>query len=458
MHLSGIASHSIDMDFRISLRARKAALQKLLKALITHEKDVVEALALDFGKPEFESVATETSYVISDLKYTLSNMEKWSRPQWVLPSLINFPSVDRIYREPYGQVLVIAPWNYPFQLALCPLIAAVAAGNSVVLKPSELTPNTSSIIEIIIAKSFDPTHVEVYQGGAEVSAKLLERRWDYIFFTGSVRVGKIVAMAAAKHLTPVTLELGGKSPCIVDQTANLEIAARRIVWGKFVNAGQTCIAPDYILAHEAIRPKLLELLKSEIIRAYGTEPATSPDLARIIDDKNFERLTAMLQDEAVYFGGKADRETRYISPTIIDGPRPDGALMESEIFGPILPVMEYESAEDLDRILKKYPKPLAFYVFSEDDRFAGKLVEKHSYGGGCINDTLVHFANRRLPFGGVGNSGMGAYHGKLGFETFSHRKAVLKRGTWLDVKLRYPPYKNKVSNLKKLMKSLNLCL
>ncbi len=439
------------MDYRTDPAARKLALTKLLRAVRKHEKDVIAALAQDLGKPEFESIATETSYVISDLKYTLRNLDRWTRPRRVWPSLINFPSVDRIYSQPYGDVLVISPWNYPFQLALCPVIAAVAAGNRVVLKPSEMAQNTASIIELIIAEAFDPVHVEVFHGGAEVSTRLLERKWDYIFFTGSVRVGRIVAQAAARNLTPVTLELGGKNPCIVDDSANLEVAARRICWGKFVNAGQTCIAPDYVLAHRNIRPRLMELLKAEIIRAYGENPSKSPDFARIVDKANHHRLVRMLEGENVFFGGEADPDAKYISPTIVDGVRPDSLLMEEEIFGPILPVLEYADDRELASFIDRHPKPLSLYVFSGRASFAQKWIKDTSFGGGCINDTMVHFANRRLPFGGIGTSGLGAYHGKLGFDTFSHRKAILDRGTWMDVRLRYPPYGRKAGLVKKLL-------
>ncbi len=439
------------MDFRTDPNARKSALRKLLVAVRKHEKDIIAALAQDLGKPEFESIATETAYVISDLKNTIAKMDGWIRPRRVLPSVINFPSVDRIYREPYGDVLIISPWNYPFQLALCPLIAAVAAGNRVVLKPSELAPNTASVIELITAQSFDPVHVEVFHGGAEVSARLLERKWDYIFFTGSVRVGRIVAEAAARNLTPVTLELGGKNPCIVDQTANLELAARRICWGKFLNAGQTCIAPDHVLAHESIKPRLMQLLQKEIVRAYGDDPKNSPDFARIVDAKNHERLLKLLEGETIYFGGNPDASAKYMPPTLVDGARADSILMEEEIFGPILPVIGYADEGKLPELIARHPQPLSLYVFTQDQKFAGSLMRSIPFGGGCINDTMVHFANRRLPFGGIGTSGQGAYHGKLGYETFSHRKAILRRGTWMDVRLRYPPYGKKAALIKRIL-------
>lgn len=442
------------MDYKDDIAFRKQTLVKLLSVIIKHEEAVIQALYDDFKKPAFESVISETNFIISELKDTIKHLKSWAKPKWVFPSMLNFPSTDYIYSEPYGKVLIIAPWNYPFQLALSPLIAAVAAGNQVVLKPSEMASHTASILEIIISETFDSTHVEVFQGGAEVSEKLLEQRWDYIFFTGSVAVGKIVAKAAANHLTPVTLELGGKNPCIVDRTANLSLAAKRIVWGKFFNAGQTCIAPDYILVQKDIKEKFIGCLKVEITKAYGENPELSEDFPRIINDKNWQRLANMIDDTKVVFGGNRNLKNRYISPTIIDAPGFESGIMNEEIFGPLLPVLAYQSEEDLEKVISKYEKPLSLYVFTEDKSFAEKIIRKYSFGGGCINDTVVHFSNKRLPFGGVGHSGIGAYHGKLGFDTFSHQKAVLIKGTWLDIPLRYAPYKGKLTNIRKLLKWL----
>ncbi|RYJ40963.1 Aldehyde dehydrogenase [Flavobacterium anhuiense] len=412
---------------------------------------IVKSLYDDFKKPEFEAVLTETNYVISELKDVIKNINKWAKPERVFPSLLNFPSSDYIYKEPYGEVLIIAPWNYPFQLALCPLIAAVAAGNRVVLKPSELTPHTSAIIAKIIEKTFHVNHVEVYEGGIEVSNKLLAQRWDYIFFTGSVAVGKIVAKAAAENLTPVTLELGGKNPCIVDETANLKLAAKRIVWGKFINAGQTCIAPDYILIQKNMKVNFISYLIEEIIKAYGKKIDKSPDFARIINTKNWYRLTSMIQDEHVLFGGESDANKLYISPTLLEEPDLDSPVMKEEIFGPILPILVYENESDIHKIVSRYEKPLSFYIFSENNSFTKKLISKYSFGGGCINDTVVHFSNNRLPFGGVGHSGIGAYHGKRSFDTFSHHKAIVKKGNWLDLPMRYAPYKDKLASIKRIL-------
>jgi|SRR6218665_355671 len=440
------------MDFKTDINVRKESLIRLLDNILLHENDVIQALYDDFKKPEFEAVLTETNYVISDLKHTISNIKKWAKPEWVFPSLLNFPSTDKIYREPYGSVLVISPWNYPFQLALCPLIAAVAAGNSVILKPSELTPNTSAIVSEIIRKTFDSNHVEVIEGGIGIAEKLLARRWNYIFFTGSVAVGKMVAKAAAEHLTPITLELGGKNPCIVDATANLPLAAKRIVWGKFINAGQTCIASDYVLVQNKVKTKLISFINEEIKNAYGENPEESPDFARIINLKNWSRLADMIDGTKILSGGKITPETLYVSPTLLDEPALDSAVMSEEIFGPLLPIISYENETELQTVISKYEKPLSLYVFSENKSFAERIIRNFSFGGGCINDTVVHFANARLPFGGVGNSGIGAYHGRRSFDTFSHKKSIVKKANWLDLPLRYAPYERKLKMLRALLK------
>jgi aldehyde dehydrogenase (NAD+) len=440
------------MNYKTNIDFRKETLVKLLNNVIIHEKEIIQALYDDFKKPAFESVLTETSYVISELKDTIKNIHSWAKPEKVFPSILNFPSTDHIYREPYGKVLIIAPWNYPFQLALCPLVSAVAAGNQVVIKPSELTPKTSAIIAKIIASTFHINHVEVIQGGVEVSQNLLSQRWDYIFFTGSVPVGKIVAKAAAVNLTPVTLELGGKNPCIVDETANLKLAAKRIVWGKFINAGQTCIAPDYILIQKDVKNKFIKYLKEEITAAYGPNPEESPDFARIVNSKNWNRLVNMIEPEKVIFGGQTDAESCYISPTLVDESNLDSLIMEDEIFGPLLPILSYDSEADIHVIISKYEKPLSLYVFTKNNSFAKNIIQTYPFGGGCINDTVIHFTNKRLPFGGVGHSGIGAYHGRLSFDVFSHRKGIVKKANWLDLTMRYAPYKDKLVTVKKLLK------
>ena len=437
-----------------SVPFRKQVLKNLKTELITRENQIIEALAKDFKKPAFESVLTETTVVLSDLDLMIKNVSKWAKPKRVLPALLNFPSTDRLYSEPYGQTLIIAPWNYPYQLAIAPMVAAIAAGNTVVLKPSELTPNTSALLKNIIETVFKPEHVCIVEGGVDISTKLLEQRWNYIFFTGSVPVGKIVAKAAAIFLTPLTLELGGKNPCIIDETANIKLTARRIVWGKFLNAGQTCIAPDYIVIHNSKKDAFYEAMKIEIEKAYSSAPIASKDFCRIVNEKNFKRLVRMLDNENCIIGGQTEANTLYISPTLIDEPNLDSEVMRDEIFGPILPVISYTNDTEIDAIISKYEKPLSLYVFSTNSAKAKKVIEKYSFGGGCINDTVIHFANHRLPFGGTGNSGIGAYHGKLSFDTFSHQKAIVKKANWLDLPVRYAPYTGKLKKIRKILKWL----
>ncbi len=434
-----------DVDFR------KQQLKKLLQTIQRKENFICEALFNDFKKPKFESVATETAIVIKELKLAIKNITQWSKPKRVPASLLNFPSRDYIYSQPYGTALIIGPWNYPFQLVISPLIGAVAAGNTAILKPSEHAPHTAQILEEIINSVFQKNHVAIVQGGVEVSQELLYHKWDYVFFTGSVPVGRIVARAIAEHLTPSTLELGGKNPTIVDETAKVKLAAKRIAFGKFINAGQTCIAPDYVLVHEKIKNTFITALKAEIRHFYGSNPNSSKDFARIINQKQYNRLLSLIEQEKVVFGGEMDPEENYISPTVILNPSLNSKIMQDEIFGPLLPVLEYQSEKDIDLILKKFPNPLSVYIFSTRKKFAEKLIQKYSFGGGTINDTLVHFINDNLPFGGVGNSGLGAYHGKHSFDTFSHKKSITKRANWLDIPLRYAPYKNKIKWLKRFI-------
>lgn len=430
---------------------RKAALVRFRESIKNHEQEIIAALQADFKKPSFETVATEISVVNLELNLAIKELWKWQMPKKVSASLLNFPSRAEIQYEPYGNALIIAPWNYPFQLAVGPMVGAIAAGNTVLIKPSELTPKTSILLAKIIATVFDPGHVNLVQGDKDIATQLLEERWDYIFFTGSVQVGKIVYKAAAEHLTPVTLELGGKSPCIVDETAKIPQAAKRIVWGKFVNAGQTCIAPDYVMVHASKKQDLLTAIDLELTKAYGTDPKISPDFARIINDKNFDRLTHLLEDATIFKGGNTDKDSLYIAPTILDNVQASDAVMQEEIFGPILPILSYTYKADIEKVLLSKEKPLSAYVFSQKRSFKKWFNQSFSYGGGAINDTLVHFINDRLPFGGVGNSGMGSYHGATSFYTFSHGKSIVKRGTWLDVPLRYAPYTGKTALLKKLI-------
>jgi aldehyde dehydrogenase (NAD+) len=439
------------MNFKTNIDFRKKSLEDLLDTIILYENDIIEALHKDFGKPAFETVLTETNYVISDLKYTIKNIETWAKPRKVTASILNFPSSDYIYNDPYGNVLIISPWNYPFQLALCPLVAAVAAGNSVTLKPSEMTPNTSLLIAKIIRETFDERHVVAILGDAGMSQQLLKQRWDYIFFTGSVPVGKIIARIAAENLTPVTLELGGKCPCIVDETANLKIAAKRIVWGKILNAGQTCVAPDYVLVHRKVKSEFVNLLQKEIENALGQDPELSLDYARIINSKNWERQLAMLENQKIIVGGESNRTGFYLAPTLLDEPKLDSMVMQEEIFGPILPIISFESKQEVEKIVFSYEKPLSLYLFSQNQKYIDQVLSKFSFGGGCVNDVVIHLVNHRLPFGGVGNSGVGAYHGKLSFDIFSHKKSIVKRATWLDLPMRYAPYGTKLKWVRKLL-------
>lgn len=424
---------------------RKTFLNRLKEEILQQETAICDALYKDLKKSEFEAKASETQFVLAELSKAIKKIKKWARADWVFPSLANFPSVDYIYKEPYGQVLIIAPWNYPFQLAIAPLIGAVAAGNAAIVKPSELTPQTSAILNKIISKVFPENYVKVVEGDAGVSKALLREKWDYIFFTGSTNVGKIVYRSAAEHLTPVTLELGGKNPCIIDETAQLPLAAKRICWGKFLNCGQTCIAPDYIMVHKSIKDQFITELKKVIRKAYGDKVQISADYPRIVNQNHFERLLKLIENEQIIFGGETDASDLYIAPTLIDEPSLGSAVMKGEIFGPLLPVIGYDNLDEIETVLANYEKPLSMYIFSGNLKEAKRFMNKFSFGGGAINDTVVHIINKNLPFGGVGNSGIGSYHGKKSFDVFSHHKPVVRRANWLDLPLRYPPYKSKMN-------------
>ncbi len=438
----------------LSVAERKSYLKRLLHELELTEDTICDALYQDFKKPAFEAVLTETHYVKSVIKELIGNLETWTKPKWVWPSLLNFPSSDYILKEPYGSVLVIAPWNYPFQLALCPAIAAFAAGNRVTIKPSEHTPTTSSIIADLMGRVFPKEWIEVMEGDAFVAQNLLAKRWDYIFFTGSVAVAKLVAQAAAQHLTPTTLELGGKNPCIVHHSADIALAAKRIVWGKFINAGQTCIASDYVLVDAKIKGQLVQAIQLEIEKAYGKNTAQSPDFTRIVNEIHFDRLKKLLENQTILCGGITDAEDHFISPTLVNEPSLESALMQDEIFGPILPIISYQAEAEIEAIIARYEKPLALYVFATDKRFSKKITTQFSFGGGCINDTVSQFNNKRLPFGGVGHSGYGAYHGKYSIDTFLHHKSMVRKANWLDLPLRYAPYKNKLAGIRKMLRWL----
>ena len=423
--------------------ARQNALTRLDSAIQTAEKDIIEALTQDFRKPPFESYSTEIAFIRSEISQTRRRLKRWMRPRRAATPLFLKPASSRIEFEPWGAVLIIAPWNYPFQLALAPVISALAAGNTVLLKPSELTPHTTTVIESIVAAAFPDGEVETAVGGADVAQQLLDQRWDLIFFTGSTRVGRLVYQSAAKHLTPVVLELGGKSPCVVAADSELKTAARRIVWGKCVNAGQTCIAPDYILVDNRIKDKLCTALAQEIERAYGPAPLESDDYASIITDDHFQRLERLLADGSIFSGGVCDSKSRRIEPTILLDPSPESPIMQEEIFGPILPVLGFNHIGEAEALIAQNPNPLALYYFSRDRKAASRFLKRVPSGGAAINDTIMHVANPALPFGGRGTSGVGHYHGQWGFETFSHKKGVLSQSLFLDPPLRYAPYSNR---------------
>ncbi len=431
---------------------RREALRKLRSAILMHEKELYEALRRDLNKSSFESYASEIGFVLEELRFHLKKVKKWARPRRVSSSIVSFPARARITHEPLGTVLIVAPWNYPFQLMMAPLIGAISAGNTAIVKPSEIAENTAVVMEKIINSSFEKEYIRVVTGGADVAQALLKLKFDHIFFTGSPRVGKIVMQAAARQMVPVTLELGGKSPCIVDPTAPLKLTARRIVWGKLLNAGQTCIAPDYIFVHASVKDKLIGEMKKAIQKAYGKDARQSPDYPRIITRANMERLEALLQGAEIVYGGRYDKDEKYFEPTILDHVSFDDPVMQQEIFGPIFPVITYNNAEEIINRVNSRPRPLALYVFSKNRHFCKALVENIPAGGVTVNDTLMHIVSNKLPFGGVGNSGIGKYHGYYSFQTFSNAKPVVRRGTWLDVPVRYAPYGKKLKIIKYLMR------
>lgn len=435
-----------------SLKVRIDHLKKLKKVLNEKEQDIFDALDRDLKKPVFESFTSELLMVQKEIDAFIKNLKEWAAPKRVSGSLLNFPSQDFLLSEPYGTVLMISPWNYPFQLAMVPLVGAVGAGNTVVLKPSESAPHTSKVLIDILSAVFPNDWVSVVEGDAQVAQALLKERWDYIFYTGSTQVGKIVAKAAAEHLTPVTLELGGKSPCVVDGTAPLQKTARRIVWGKFLNCGQTCIAPDYVLVKSEHKDALIQALIEEIEKAFGDDAQNSKDYGRIIHEKHFKKLEADLKNQKTIYGGKTVAKELFFGPTLVDQPAMDSSLIQDEIFGPILPILSYDTLEDIDEVLTELKNPLAFYVFSQNKKFINTLIQNYPFGGSVVNDVLVHFTNPKLPFGGIGNSGVGAYHGKYSFDLMSHTKPVVKRSFWLDLPQRYAPYPKSISLLKNILK------
>ena len=435
-----------------SVQFRINQLTKLRQGILLHEEEILNALKKDLGKPYFEGYATEVGFVLDSIQYMINHVATWSKDQQV-KTPIHQPMAKSYYKyDPYGTVLIIAPFNYPFQLLIEPLIGAIAAGNTAILKPSEYTPHTEAVLLKLITELFDPNYIAVVVGGREMTTELINMPFDYIFFTGSVPVGKVVMKAAAENLVPVTLELGGKSPVIVHKDANIKVAAKRIAWGKFMNAGQICVAPDYVYVHKSVEKAFIDELAKVIVDFYGIVPFKSPYYCRIVNERHFDRITGLINHDKVIIGGQYDRLERYIAPTVMSNVVWSDEIMKDEIFGPVLPLLTYDNLEEVIDVVRSHPKPLAFYVFSENEKIQDLLMDQIPFGGGCINDTISHVASSALPFGGVGSSGMGAYHGHDSFLTFSHRKSILKKSTKFELPLVYPPYKNHLKWVKKLLK------
>lgn len=437
-----------------SAEFRKEQLTRLQAAIRAYEPEITEALKEDLGKSKFEAYTTEIGIVLDSIRHMLKNLDGWMVPEQVKTPVHFQPAKSFIVNEPYGSVLIIGPFNYPFQLVIEPLIGAIIGGNCAIVKPSETTPHVAAVVRQLIEATFPPHYVRVVEGEKEEVTALIHASFDYIFFTGSVPVGKVIMKAAAENLTPITLELGGKSPAVVDQTANLEVAAKRIVWGKLMNTGQTCVAPDYICVHESVKEQFTRLLIKSIKSFYGDNAQDSQDYGRIVNDKHVERLAGIIAREKnnIIYGGTIDKADRYIEPTVLDGITWASPSMEDELFGPIFPLMTYSDLPQLVQRIRKLPKPLAAYFFSENERAIEFFLEQLPFGGGCINDTVSHVGSIHLPFGGVGPSGMNAYHGKKSFETFTHAKSILKKSTSLATDLLFPPYGNKVKWVKTILK------
>lgn len=433
------------------LNFRAEQLKKLRKAILDHEEEILEALASDLNKSAFEAYMTEIGIVLEEIRFMLKRFKSWAKPKKVKTPLTQFPAKSRIYSEPYGVVLIMSPWNYPFQLTIAPLVGAIAAGNCALVKPSNYSPKTSDIIAKIIEKTFPGEYIAAVLGGREANQDLLEQQFDYIFFTGGPTVGRLVMEAAAKHLTPISLELGGKSPCIVDETANINLAAKRIVWGKFINAGQTCVAPDYVFVHKNVKEKLLENMVKYIEKFFSQALVEEYRFPKIINERHFIRLLGLMESGKIYYGGKYDQKLNRIEPTILDDVSWESPIMQEEIFGPLLPILEFSDLNEVINKVNSRPKPLALYLFTTSKSNEKTILTSISHGGGCINDTIVHLATPYLPFGGVGESGIGNYHGKASFDTFSHKKSIMKKSNLIDIPLRYPPFK-KLILLKKFLK------
>ena len=437
---------------------RKAQLKKLRAAILANEKEILAALASDLGKSDFEAFTTELVLVFEEIKTMLHHLSKWAKPERRPAGLFNFPGKAYAMRDPHGVCLIMSPWNYPFQLTILPLVGAIAAGNTVVVKPSAYSGKTSAVIAKIISEIFSEEYVAVIEGGRDVNKSLLDRHFNYIFFTGSVEVGKLVMQSAAKFLTPVTLELGGKSPCIVDKSANIALSAKRAAWGKCINAGQTCVAPDYFLVHEAIKDDFIRALRKEIAAMYGNEPHLNPEFPCIINEHHFGRLTTLIAgaekanpEAKLVAGGRNDPAKRKIEPAIVDGARWTDPVMKEELFGPIIPIIVWTDEQDIVEKILARPRPLALYLFTRDRAQQKRILRQVPFGGGCVNDTVMHVGTNTVPFGGTGASGMGCYHGRESFETFSRLKSVIDKALWLDVPIRYAPFTDKYRNLRKFL-------
>lgn len=424
----------------VDVKSRIAALRTLQTAVRAYSTPLLDALQKDLGKSHSEGYMCEVGLTLSEIRHVLSHVRRWARTEWKMTALTNSLAHSTIVKEPYGVTLIMSPWNYPVLLTLEPLVGALAAGNTVILKPSAYAPQTSAVLKQMIDEYFDPRLVAMVTGGREENQALLNEHFDYIFFTGGVTVGKYVMRQASEHLTPITLELGGKSPVIIDKTANLWVAAKRVAFGKYLNCGQTCVAPDYVLIDEQVHDKFLVLLKKAIAKMYTDHAISNPNYGHMINKKHFDRVCGLIDPKKVVYGGQTNIATMQISPTVLDGVTADDAIMQEEIFGPVLPILTYKTIDEAYRFVQQRPHPLALYLFTNDRKTEQHWLRTQPFGGGCVNDTIIHLATNNLPFGGVGASGMGSYHGKKSFDTFTHEKAVVKKYNWLDLSLRYQPY------------------
>lgn len=425
----------------LNVKFRIENLKRLREAIRKYEGEIAKALYEDLGKSDYESYMCETGMALAEITYLIKHTKKLSREKRVKTPLAQFSSKSYTKPSPYGNTLIMSPWNYPFLLTIDPLADAIAAGNTAVIKPSAYSPKTSALILKIVSELFEPKYVAVITGGREENTCLLEQKFDFIFFTGSTSVGKEVLRRASENLTPVVLELGGKSPCVVDKSANIPLAAKRIVFGKYLNSGQTCVAPDYVLCHKDIKDKLVEAVKREIVKQYGENPVENKDYGRIVNKKHFERVLNLIDESKVVFGGKSDEDGLKIYPTVMDRVTWDDKVMGEEIFGPVMPILTFDTVDEICDTLYDKPKPLALYLFTKDKRIIKEITSRVAFGGGCINDTIIHLATSEMGFGGVGESGMGSYHGKDGFYAFSHTKSIVNKRNWIDLNMRYQPYK-----------------